>query len=113
MKKTVIEDGGLANFVKFTHSENTALKLNAIWSLKNLLYSADSETKRTVMRQLSYDYLIDLLNDPSVEIQEQALDLVRNLVCGKQKEVSIGCLYGHLFPALLIPISLLGYRRRL
>ncbi|KAJ2960908.1 hypothetical protein NQZ79_g3697 [Umbelopsis isabellina] len=86
MKKTVIEDGGLANFVKFTHSDNTALKLNAIWSLKNLLYSADSETKRTVMRQLSYEYLIDLLNDPSVEIQEQALDLVRNLVCGKQKE---------------------------
>jgi hypothetical protein len=89
MKKTVIEDGGLANFVQFTHSENAALKLNAIWSLKNLLYSADSDTKRTVMRQLSYDYLIELLNDPCIDIQEQALDLVRNLVCGKQKEVSI------------------------
>ncbi|KAM3583146.1 Armadillo repeat-containing protein 8 [Umbelopsis sp. WA50703] len=86
MKKTVIEDGGLANFVQFTHSENAALKLNAIWSLKNLLYSADSDTKRTVMRQLSYDYLIELLNDPCIDIQEQALDLVRNLVCGKQKE---------------------------
>lgn len=85
MKKTVIEEGGLASFVKFTHSENTALKLNAVWSLKNLLYSADTETKRTVMEQLGYEYLIELLNDPSLEIQEQALDLVRNLACGTKE----------------------------
>jgi hypothetical protein len=85
MKKTVIEEGGLASFVKFTHSENAALKLNAVWSLKNLLYSADTETKRTVMQQLGYEYLIELLNDPSLEIQEQALDLVRNLACGTKE----------------------------
>ncbi|CAO3662461.1 unnamed protein product [Umbelopsis vinacea] len=87
MKKTVIEEGGLASFVKFTHSENTALKLNAVWSLKNLLYSADTETKRTVMEQLGYEYLIELLNDPSLEIQEQALDLVRNLACGTKEDI--------------------------
>lgn len=85
MKKTVIEEGGLASFVKFTHSDNAALKLNSVWSLKNLLYSADSEIKRTVMQQLGYDYLIELLNDPSLEIQEQALDLVRNLACGTRE----------------------------
>lgn len=87
MKKTVIEEGGLASFVKFTHSDNTALKLNAVWSLKNLLYSADTETKRTVMQQLGYQYLIELLDDPSMEIQEQALDLVRNLACGTKEDI--------------------------
>jgi hypothetical protein len=88
MKKTVIEEGGLAGFVKFTHSDNAALKLNSVWSLKNLLYSADSEIKRTVMQQLGYGYLIELLNDSSLEVQEQALDLVRNLACGT-KEVNL------------------------
>ncbi|KAH8551203.1 armadillo-type protein [Umbelopsis sp. PMI_123] len=87
MKKTVIEEGGLTSFVKFTHSDNAALKLNSVWSLKNLLYSADSEIKRTVMQQLGYDYLIELLNDPSLDIQEQALDLVRNLACGTKEDI--------------------------
>ncbi|CAO3658521.1 unnamed protein product [Umbelopsis ramanniana] len=87
MKKTVIEEGGLASFVKFTHSDNAALKLNSVWSLKNLLYSADSEIKRTVMQQLGYGYLIELLNDSSLEVQEQALDLVRNLACGTKEDI--------------------------
>ncbi|KAI9288494.1 armadillo-type protein [Umbelopsis sp. AD052] len=87
MKKTVIEQGGLASFVKFTRSDTAALKLNSVWSLKNLLYSADSEIKRTVMQQLGYDYLIELLNDSSLEVQEQALDLVRNLSCGTKEDI--------------------------
>ncbi|KAJ3285167.1 Armadillo repeat-containing protein 8 [Borealophlyctis nickersoniae] len=87
MKKTVLDNGGVERLVGLVHSEDPRLRLNAVWALKNLLYQADSEIKERVMRELSWDGLQSLINDEELGIQEQALNLLRNLACGKETDI--------------------------
>jgi hypothetical protein len=61
--------------------------LNGVWALRNLLCKADLEAKKKVMDVLSYNALIDLLHEPNIAIQEQALEIVRNLVHGQQQDI--------------------------
>ncbi|KAG5459895.1 MAG: armadillo-type protein, partial [Olpidium bornovanus] len=84
MKKTVLENGGVERLVGLVSSMDANLRLNSVWALKNLLFQADSEIKQTVMRQLKYSQLISLIDDSDMGIQEQALNLLRNLACGKE-----------------------------
>lgn len=86
MKKSVIEAGAINRFVEYTRSNEFNLRLNGIWALNNLLYKADMQAKKAVMDVLTYDALIELLHEPNPQIQEQALEIVRNLVFGKQED---------------------------
>ncbi|KAI9345630.1 armadillo-type protein [Obelidium mucronatum] len=87
MKKTVIENGGVEQIVKLVASDDYQLKLNSVWALKNLLYQAGSDIKSRVMEELGWDVLKRLIHDPRVGIQEQSLNLLRNLVCGKEDDI--------------------------
>ena len=82
--QTVLESGGVEKLVKLLSSMDNNLRLNSVWALKNLLFQADSEVKATVMNQVTYSRLIELINDGEAGIQEQALNLLRNLACGKE-----------------------------
>lgn len=96
-------------------SRDPPLRLNSIWALKNLLYQADSITKELVMKKLTYSglkmsvsfflsffffhldsrfkdrvcfSLCSLLNDHEPAIQEQALNMLRNLACSKDADAA-------------------------
>jgi len=46
--------GGIEKFVELLRSSDNALRLNAIWALKNLVCSAESDIKEAVMKILTY-----------------------------------------------------------
>eukprot|EP00842_Homolaphlyctis_polyrhiza_P001052 jgi/Hompol1/1948/HPOL_005791-RA len=87
MKKIVLEKGGIKRLVQLLDSMENVLRLNAIWALKNMAFQTDSDTKNALMEQLGWHKLQLLMDDESLAIQEQALNLLRNLACGKEKDV--------------------------
>jgi hypothetical protein len=80
----VLENGGVEKLTALVSSMDSNLRLNAVWALKNLLFQADSEIKTKVMQKLTYPALENLINDSEIGIQEQAVNLLRNLACGKE-----------------------------
>jgi hypothetical protein len=86
MKKSVIEAGAIKRFVDYSRSSNSDLQLNGTWAINNLLYRASLEAKKAVMKELSFDSLHELLQDSNIAVQEQALEILRNLVYGKQQD---------------------------
>ncbi|KAI8984453.1 armadillo-type protein [Mycotypha africana] len=86
MKKSVIEAGAINRFVEFARGSDLQLQLNAVWSLQNLLYKADLQAKKAVMDILTFDTLLDLTRRPNFNIQEQVLEIVRNLAFGGQED---------------------------
>jgi hypothetical protein len=87
MKKSIIEAGAIGRFVEYSRSRDSNLQVNGVWTLNNLLYRADLEAKKSVMNILTNDALIDLLHEPNPVVQEKALEIVRNLVYGKQEDI--------------------------
>ncbi|CAG8492716.1 12829_t:CDS:10 [Acaulospora colombiana] len=87
MKRIIIEQGGIEKLVELVQSSDNTLRLNAIWALKNLVYNAESEIKDSVMKALTYPTLETLIMDQEVDIQEKALNLLRNLACTKPYDI--------------------------
>lgn len=58
IKKVIVNDGAVPDLVKLVQHPDTALRINAIWSLKNLLYHSDNEIRTKVMSCLSFDAII-------------------------------------------------------
>lgn len=44
--------------------------------------------KRTVMQHLKFATVAALINDTQVNVQEQAVNLLRNLACGKEADIA-------------------------
>ena len=55
--KTILEQGILSRLIEFARSQEPHLKLSAIWAIKNILYKATTEEKKSIMKQLGWDYL--------------------------------------------------------
>ncbi|KAJ3372720.1 hypothetical protein GGF31_001745 [Allomyces arbusculus] len=95
MKDTIVHHGGIAKLVHLVDwtsataspAEISAVHVNAVWALKNLVYEAKLETKRAVMAALGYPRLHALMRAPNATVREQALNLVRNLVHGGDADV--------------------------
>ena len=87
MKKTFLENHGISSLVSMLSKENSNLRLNALWALKNLLFQADSDIKVQVLNQLGRELILELCQDPSFVIQEQILNLIRNSACGKEQDI--------------------------
>lgn len=87
MKQTVLANGGVDKLASLVSSMDSNLRLNAAWALKNLLFQADSEVKAKVMSVLTYKTIETLMNDNESNIQEQCLNLLRNLVSGKECDI--------------------------
>ncbi len=82
MKTSAISKGALDAVLLLLGNMNSSLRLNAVWALKNLLYMAEPTVKRAVMDKLTYERLYQMTLDPDVEVQVQALNMLRNLACG-------------------------------
>jgi hypothetical protein len=90
LQQSVLESGGVSQLVSLTQSMDPVLRLNSVWALRNLLFMADTATKRRVMREVGYPTLTQLVQDPEDDVQEQALMLFRNLVHGKVRRRGVG-----------------------
>jgi len=82
-----MDRGVVAKFVHMIGYGDNIVRLNAVWAIKNLVFEAESDVKETVMRQFGYHNLAQLLNDGKLAIQEQALNLVRNLACKREQDI--------------------------
>jgi len=89
MKKVIIDNDGVSAIVALTNSMDEALRLNALWALKNLLYDADLDLKAAVMRRLTFDSLYRLIQDGDMGTKEQAVNIVRNLSHGRPAHVEL------------------------
>lgn len=81
LQKKILERGILDLIVEGAHSEYAPLRLNSVWALCHTLYGVGPDIKQEVLNKLTYGYLLQVCNDPEIEIQEQALEFFRNLVC--------------------------------
>ncbi len=90
MKKLLIESGGLARLVAYAkHDQSEAIRLNALWALKNVLFSSDTETKAVVAEALSFAFLAALIEEKNPAVQEQALNIVRNLASSREADLDL------------------------
>ena len=81
MKKSVLENGGIEKLIALVHSMDSTIRFNAVWAIKNLVYQASSEIKQTVMRNLTFNVFDQLLHDSDNGVQEQAVNMLRNIAC--------------------------------
>ncbi|QSL65072.1 hypothetical protein MERGE_002377 [Pneumocystis wakefieldiae] len=88
MRSAIMEKGALRIMCEHAKNENSALRLNAVWALKHIVYAAETSVKKNVLEELGYNVLTELCNDPEVSVQEQALDVIRNVICGQQEVIA-------------------------
>ncbi|XP_012568731.1 uncharacterized protein [Cicer arietinum] len=81
-KSTFIQCGGIKELVQLTKSMDSSLRLNAVWSLRNMVFLADKMCKEAIVMELTVSSVASLICDPEPSVQEQALALVRNFVDG-------------------------------
>lgn len=89
LKETVLKEGGVSRLVELLNSDDADLRFNSVWALKNLLYLADTPIKEATIRAISLDRLEQLARDEEPVVQEQAMNLIRNLVCEKEQDIGI------------------------
>ncbi|KAK9469994.1 armadillo-type protein [Dipodascopsis tothii] len=102
MRDHVIYLGVLPLIVAGAHSPYPPLRLNAVWALKHMAYGDDIATRMRVMDALTFPTLVRLCADPEVQVQEQALDFIRNLTC--RSEQLIDMLLAELGPGPLFDL---------
>ncbi|BGP22349.1 armadillo repeat containing protein [Rhodotorula toruloides] len=91
--RSVLVDAGCVPRVcqLIVRSSNEALRLNAMWAIKNATYQSNADFKRSVLACLTWDDLASLLSSPSpFPIVEQALGILRNITCVTNNEAITG-----------------------
>ena len=53
----LLEQGAISTIVGLIHSEDKALRLNALWAIKNALFNAMLREKHLIIEQLRWDFL--------------------------------------------------------
>ncbi|KAH7860635.1 hypothetical protein Vadar_015911 [Vaccinium darrowii] len=81
-KSVFIQCGVVKQLVQLSKSMESAIRLNAAWALRNLMFVSDDRCKEGIFFELTASTLTSLICDPEPSVQEQALALVRNLVDG-------------------------------
>lgn len=79
IRRLFVEKGGINTLTKLLGCEDTEVRKNALWALKNLLFKSDSAAKRSVITELGYDRLHALCLDRDAAIRHLAMAVVRNL----------------------------------
>jgi hypothetical protein len=57
MKQILIEKGGVERLVTLIGHECSAVRLNAVWALKNLLYNASTIYKKSILNVLTFSQI--------------------------------------------------------
>lgn len=69
-------------FKILNNNKHSKIRYNAICAIKNIIYNLNSnrEIKKTIMKKITYDVLLTLIDDEEITIQEQVLLIFRALV---------------------------------
>ncbi|XP_022873639.1 armadillo repeat-containing protein 8-like isoform X3 [Olea europaea var. sylvestris] len=86
-RESIFMQGGLKQLVQLSKSMVSAIRVNAIWALRNLAFLVNNRCKEEILLELTIPTLTSLICDPETSVQEQALALVRNLVDGPSDSV--------------------------
>ncbi|KAJ2989741.1 hypothetical protein NUW58_g3310 [Xylaria curta] len=70
MRDTLVNAGVLKILCEHAHSLNSALRLNALWALKNLVDSASLDLKKRCVEELESGWLVQLIRD---DTEDEAL----------------------------------------
>ena len=73
-------------FLKSTHSK---IRFNSICAIKNIFYSVNSknEIKKNIVKKITYDFLLELLDDNDIQIQIQSLLIFRVLLFKNKEDI--------------------------
>eukprot|EP01134_Creolimax_fragrantissima_P000071 CFRG0071T1 len=82
MKQSMLDKGAVERLIDLTYSPVSELRLNSVWAIKNLLFQASMNVKEKVVAALGWQRIYELLNDDSIDIQQQTLICLRNLAFG-------------------------------
>ncbi|KAH9945789.1 ARM repeat-containing protein [Epithele typhae] len=85
LRLTIIEQGAMERLVQLLDTEDPALRLDALWGFKNIVYKATPDLKRQVMMCIGWDNMKRLLVDEDPRLQEQAFHILRNLADGTEE----------------------------
>ncbi|XP_057802463.1 uncharacterized protein LOC131017755 isoform X2 [Salvia miltiorrhiza] len=86
-KSLFTQCGGVRQLVLLSKSVESAIRVNAVWALKNLTFLGNNQCKEEILLELSTSTLASLISDPEASVQEQVLALVCNLVDGTANSV--------------------------
>jgi hypothetical protein len=64
------EEGVLTKFIKLTRSTNSDIRVAAVCTIKNFLFKCSKDIRGLVMKEISNDYLLELLGDENYKVQE-------------------------------------------
>ncbi|KAK0544288.1 hypothetical protein OC845_005675 [Tilletia horrida] len=70
-------------------SPHGSMVINVLWALKNIAYRSTHEVKRSIGTHLGWDKLMSLCLDADALIQEQALNLLRNLASSDEEDIEL------------------------
>jgi hypothetical protein len=60
-KSTIIQCGGIKELVQLTKSMDSSLRLNAVWSLRNMVFLADKMCKEAIFMELTVSAVASLI----------------------------------------------------
>lgn len=99
--------GLVEKLCELTGSSNDELRHISTCAIKNLVYKSKRETKKDLMKYLTYDRLLDLTNDSLSIIQEQALCIFRNLLFCEEEDIDfvLSSVHSELLDLLISKLS--------
>ncbi len=68
-QQAVLSAGCIPALATLAASPDAELRLNAVWALQNLVYTAPAEVRAAVCNALSWRAVVDLTNDMQTEVQ--------------------------------------------
>ncbi len=68
-QEAVLAAGCIGALVALTGSPEGELRLNAVWALQNLVYTASSEVRAAVLASVPWRTVVDLTNDMQTDVQ--------------------------------------------
>ncbi|XP_062509574.1 armadillo repeat-containing protein 8-like [Corticium candelabrum] len=93
-KELLVQERVLSRLIELTRHEVTAIRVNAVWSLMNAAYHADSNLKNELFDGLGASQLFSLMRDSCPLIVVKSLCLLRNLTTDKLDVDSIMSIHG-------------------
>ncbi|KAG6901049.1 hypothetical protein C0995_001448, partial [Termitomyces sp. Mi166 len=79
LRAVLLEDGLVERLVEILGYDDAALRVSALWAIKNLLYRSGIELKERVVGEVGWGRVVGFLEDTDVGIREQAFNVLRNV----------------------------------
>ncbi|KAK0528781.1 hypothetical protein OC834_003934 [Tilletia horrida] len=85
----LLDSGAASASASTSASADGSMVINVLWALKNLACRATLEVKRTVGEAIGWERLLRLAGETDAMIQEQALNLIRNLAAVDEADIEM------------------------